>query len=94
MLRRVASRPRRLLTLTRWSERWSTDQPDNEVDDEDDENAALHPLLGLADQYRNTVRTLYLRATHGAAEETDADIIAALREQLASEGIPDSSDLD
>jgi hypothetical protein len=69
LLRRAATRPRRIESLLRWSDREASSQDEMLTGEDADRTPAppTHPLLELADAYHETIATLIQRATATAA---------------------------
>jgi hypothetical protein len=77
LLRRAATRPRRLNGLLRWWARHTALKSDPDPNDRDADNApsaaAAHPLIELADTYRNTILGLLHRTTEVTRGDDDRD---------------------
>jgi hypothetical protein len=65
LLRRATTRPRRIESLLRWSDRKASSRDDMTVGEDADKTPAppAHPLLELADAYHETIASLIKRAT-------------------------------
>lgn len=68
LLRRAATRPRRIESLLRWSDRKANSQDEMTTGEDADKTPApsTHPLLQLADAYHETIATLIQRAADTA----------------------------
>lgn len=65
LLRRATTRPRRIESLLRWSDRKASSRGEMTAGEDADKTPAppTHPLLELADAYHETIATLIQRAT-------------------------------